>query len=49
MVDVAIANMFGLPVGTFRWDSRYETVAVGQQPIRCQSTENLTTSPVRTY
>ena len=26
MVDVAIANMFGLPVGTFRWDSRYETV-----------------------
>ena len=26
MVDVAMANMFGLPVGTFRWDERYGTV-----------------------
>ena len=24
MVDVARVNMFGLPVGTFRWDERYE-------------------------
>lgn len=24
MVDVAKVNMFGIPVGTFRWDSRYE-------------------------
>ena len=23
MVDVARVNMFGLPVGTFRWDERY--------------------------
>lgn len=26
MVDVARANMFGQPVGTFRWDERYQTV-----------------------
>ena len=24
MVDVAKVNMFGMPVGTFRWDERYE-------------------------
>ena len=24
MVDVAKVNMFGIPVGTFRWDERYE-------------------------
>ena len=24
MVDVARVKMFGLPVGTFRWDERYE-------------------------
>lgn len=24
MVDVAIVNLFGVPVGTFRWDERYE-------------------------
>lgn len=24
MVDVARVNMFGIPVGTFRWDNRYE-------------------------
>ena len=23
MVDVARVRMFGMPVGTFRWDSRY--------------------------
>ena len=26
MVDVAKVNMFGMPVGTFRWDDRYEVV-----------------------
>lgn len=26
MVDVAKVNMFGIPVGTFRWDDRYEVV-----------------------
>jgi serine/threonine-protein kinase HipA len=26
MVDVAKVSMFGLPVGTFRWDSQYEIV-----------------------
>jgi len=26
MVDVAKVNMFGTPVGTFRWDDRYEVV-----------------------
>lgn len=26
MVDVARANMFGFPVGTFRWDERYGIV-----------------------
>ena len=26
MVDVAKAHMFGLPVGTFRWDGQYEVV-----------------------
>lgn len=26
MVDVARVNMFGFPVGTFRWDDRYQTV-----------------------
>lgn len=26
MVDVARVNMFGLPVGTFRWDERYQVV-----------------------
>lgn len=26
MVDVAKVNMFGMPVGTFRWDERYEVV-----------------------
>jgi serine/threonine-protein kinase HipA len=26
MVDVAKVNMFGIPVGTFRWDERYEVV-----------------------
>ncbi len=26
MVDVARANMFGMPVGTFRWDERYQVV-----------------------
>ena len=26
MVDVAKVNMYGLPVGTFSWDGRYETV-----------------------
>lgn len=26
MVDVAMARMYGFPVGTFRWDERYETV-----------------------
>ena len=26
MVDVAKASMFGIPVGTFRWDDRYEVV-----------------------
>ena len=26
MVDVAKVNMFGLPVGTFQWDGRYEVV-----------------------
>ena len=26
MVDVAKVNMFGMPVGTFRWDDRYEMV-----------------------
>ena len=24
MVDVARVNMFGRPVGTFRWDERYQ-------------------------
>jgi len=24
MVDVARVNMFGMPVGTFRWDERYQ-------------------------
>ncbi len=24
MVDVAKVNMFGLPVGTFRWDGTYD-------------------------
>jgi serine/threonine-protein kinase HipA len=23
MVDVARVNMFGMPIGTFRWDERY--------------------------
>ncbi len=27
MVDVARVNMFGLPVGTFRWDERYSVAA----------------------
>ena len=27
MVDVAKVNMFGLPVGTFRWDGRYSIAA----------------------
>ncbi len=27
MVDVARVNMFGLPVGTFRWDERYGVAA----------------------
>lgn len=27
MVDVARVNMFGLPVGTFRWDGRYGVAA----------------------
>lgn len=26
MVDVAKVNMFGLPVGTFRWDDQYDVV-----------------------
>lgn len=26
MVDVAKVNMFGIPVGTFRWDKQYEVV-----------------------
>lgn len=26
MVDVAKVNMFGLPVGTFRWDEQYQIV-----------------------
>ncbi len=26
MVDVAKVNMFGMPIGTFRWDERYEVV-----------------------
>lgn len=26
MVDVAKVNMFGIPVGTFRWDEQYEVV-----------------------
>ena len=26
MVDVAMVRMFGLPVGTFRWDGQYEVV-----------------------
>lgn len=26
MVDVAKVKMFGLPVGTFRWDYRYDVV-----------------------
>ncbi len=26
MVDVAKVNMFGFPVGTFRWDDRYDVV-----------------------
>ena len=26
MVDVAKVNMFGIPVGTFRWDDRYDVV-----------------------
>lgn len=26
MVDVAKVNMFGMPVGTFQWDERYEVV-----------------------
>ena len=26
MVDVAMASMFGIPVGTFRWDERYGIV-----------------------
>ena len=26
MVDVAKVRMFGLPVGTFRWDERYQAV-----------------------
>lgn len=26
MVDVARVNMFGMPVGTFRWDERYQVV-----------------------
>ena len=27
MVDVAKVNMFGIPVGTFRWDDRYEVAS----------------------
>ena len=27
MVDVAMANMFGFPVGSFRWDERYGMLA----------------------
>ena len=26
MVDVAMASMFGIPVGSFRWDERYGIV-----------------------
>ena len=26
MVDVAKVNMFGIPVGTFRWDEQYQIV-----------------------
>ena len=26
MVDVAKVRVFGLPVGTFRWDERYQAV-----------------------
>ena len=26
MVDVAMVRMFGIPVGTFRWDGQYEIV-----------------------
>ncbi len=26
MVDVAMVRLFGIPVGTFRWDGQYEIV-----------------------
>lgn len=32
MVDVARVNMFGFPVGTFRWDERYETAMFEYDP-----------------
>ena len=32
MVDVARANMFGFPVGTFRWDERYGIVQFEYDP-----------------
>ena len=32
MVDVARVNMFGLPVGTFRWDERYEVARFEYAP-----------------
>ena len=32
MVDAATVNMFGMPVGTFRWDNQYGIVRFEYDP-----------------